>query len=95
MDQPLSAFSMWWGCLHLIRFSLTPHERDINKRLKPMLRLSKFKDLTMKCPICTDTPMVMAERQGVVGGYGDGARDAYKRKNPGCTKSLTDARGQR
>lgn len=30
-----------------------------------MLRLSKFKGVTMKCPICTDTPLVMAERQGV------------------------------
>jgi Zn-finger nucleic acid-binding protein len=31
----------------------------------PMLRLSKFKGITMKCPTCTDTPLVMAERQGV------------------------------
>jgi hypothetical protein len=30
-----------------------------------MLRLSKFKGITMKCPTCTDTPLVMAERQGV------------------------------
>lgn len=31
----------------------------------PMLRLSKFKGVTMKCPTCSDTPLVMAERQGV------------------------------
>jgi Zn-finger nucleic acid-binding protein len=30
-----------------------------------MLRLSKFKGVIMKCPTCTDTPLVMAERQGV------------------------------
>ena len=30
-----------------------------------MLRLSKFEGITMKCPTCTDTPLVMAERQGV------------------------------
>ena len=30
-----------------------------------MLRLSKFKGITMKCPTCDDTPLVMAERQGV------------------------------
>lgn len=30
-----------------------------------MLRLSKFKGITMKCPTCADTPLVMAERQGV------------------------------
>jgi Zn-finger nucleic acid-binding protein len=30
-----------------------------------MLRLSKFKGIIMKCPTCNDTPLVMAERQGV------------------------------
>lgn len=30
-----------------------------------MLRLSKFKGNIMKCPTCNDTPLVMAERQGV------------------------------
>lgn len=30
-----------------------------------MLRLSKFKGVIMKCPTCTDTHLVMAERQGV------------------------------
>ncbi len=30
-----------------------------------MLRLSKFEGITMKCPTCSDTPLVMAERQGV------------------------------
>ena len=33
--------------------------------LIPMLSLSKSKGITMKCPTCTDTPLVMAERQGV------------------------------
>jgi hypothetical protein len=33
--------------------------------LKPMLRLSKIKGNTMKCPTCNDAPLVMAERQGV------------------------------
>ena len=35
------------------------------KGLIPMFSLSKFKGITMKCPTCTDTPLVMAERQGV------------------------------
>jgi Zn-finger nucleic acid-binding protein len=30
-----------------------------------MLSLSKSKGMIMKCPTCTDTPLVMAERQGV------------------------------
>jgi Zn-finger nucleic acid-binding protein len=30
-----------------------------------MLRLSKLKGVTMKCPACTDAPLVMSERQGV------------------------------
>lgn len=30
-----------------------------------MLRLSKLKGITMKCPTCANTPLVMAERQGV------------------------------
>jgi Zn-finger nucleic acid-binding protein len=30
-----------------------------------MFRLSKSKGITMKCPTCNDTPLVMAERQGV------------------------------
>lgn len=30
-----------------------------------MLRLSKFKGFIMKCPTSTDTPLVMAECQGV------------------------------
>ena len=33
--------------------------------LVQMLRLSKFEGMTMKCPTCKDTPLVMAERQGV------------------------------
>jgi Zn-finger nucleic acid-binding protein len=33
--------------------------------LIPMFSLSKSKGITMKCPTCTDTPLVMAERQGV------------------------------
>jgi Zn-finger nucleic acid-binding protein len=33
--------------------------------LIPMLSLSKSKGMIMKCPTCTDTPLVMAERQGV------------------------------
>jgi Zn-finger nucleic acid-binding protein len=37
----------------------------MDKGLTPMLRLSKFKGITMKCPTCSDTPLVMAERQGV------------------------------
>ena len=37
----------------------------MDKGLIPMLRLSKFQGITMKCPTCTDTPLVMAERQGV------------------------------
>ncbi len=37
----------------------------MDEGLIPMLRLSKFKGITMKCPTCTDTPLVMAERQGV------------------------------
>jgi Zn-finger nucleic acid-binding protein len=37
----------------------------MDESLTPMLRLSKSKGITMKCPACTDTPLVMAERQGV------------------------------
>lgn len=37
----------------------------MDKGLMPMLRLSKFEGNTMKCPVCPDTPLVMAERQGV------------------------------
>lgn len=33
--------------------------------LIPMFRLSQSKGFAMKCPTCTDTPLVMAERQGV------------------------------
>jgi Zn-finger nucleic acid-binding protein len=31
----------------------------------PIFSLSTSKGITMKCPTCTDTPLVMAERQGV------------------------------
>ena len=37
----------------------------MDEGLNPMLRLSKSKGITMKCPTCTDTPLVMAERQSV------------------------------
>ena len=37
----------------------------MNESQNLMLRLSKFKGITMKCPTCSDTPLVMAERQGV------------------------------
>jgi Zn-finger nucleic acid-binding protein len=37
----------------------------MDESLNHMLRLSKFKGITMKCPTCNDTPLVMAERQGV------------------------------
>ncbi len=37
----------------------------MDEALIHMLRLSKFEGITMKCPTCTDTPLVMAERQGV------------------------------
>jgi Zn-finger nucleic acid-binding protein len=33
--------------------------------LIPILSLSISKGMIMKCPTCTDTPLVMAERQGV------------------------------
>jgi hypothetical protein len=54
-----------------------------------MHRWFKFKGVHMKCPTCTDTPLVMAERQGVVMPhpqadrdvrYGYADRDACKRK---------------
>ncbi len=52
--------------------SISGHRECLAKRccqleegLIPMLRLSKFKGIIMKCPVCTDTPLVMAERQGV------------------------------
>lgn len=38
---------------------------EMDEGLIPMLRLSKFEGITMKCPTCNDTPLVMAERQGV------------------------------
>jgi uncharacterized protein len=37
----------------------------MDEALIHMLRLSTFRGVTMKCPTCTNTLLVMAERQGV------------------------------
>ena len=49
----------------LLRVCAARRCREMDEGLIPMFSLSKSKGISMKCPTCTDTPLVMAERQGV------------------------------
>lgn len=51
-----------WSFLQACRARLC---RGVEEAWIQMLRFAKIKGVIMKCPICADTPLVMAERQGV------------------------------
>ena len=46
----------------LLRVCAARRCREMDEGLIPMFSLSKSKGISMKCPTCTDTPLVMAER---------------------------------
>jgi Zn-finger nucleic acid-binding protein len=65
MNQQLSAFSVLFGGVNSPSSAQKKRCCTIQSGLGATFCLSKLKGTHMKCPTCSDIPLVMAERQGV------------------------------